>query len=259
MEAKVYDTNAKEKSTISLPESLFGLPWNSDLVHQVATSLTSSKRKAIAHTKNRAEVRGGGKKPWQQKGTGRARHGSTRSPIWVGGGITHGPRNEKNFEKKISKKMKAKAFYTILSRKFRDGEILFVDSIAFAQPKTKLAIGVMKKLEGVKGFEQIFKKKNNSAVIALGEKSVAVEKAISNLSNMEVIESRNLHPLALLQYKYLVIENPEKALSNLPGQGLFGKTKITRVIKEKAPKVKVEKKVVASKKVATKKIVMKKK
>ena len=138
MEAKVYDTNAKETSTISLPESLFGLPWNSDLVHQVATSLTSSKRKAIAHTKNRAEVRGGGKKPWQQKGTGRARHGSNRSPIWVGGGITHGPRNEKNFDRKVSKKMKAKAFYTILSRKFKDGEILFVDSISFSEPKTKL-------------------------------------------------------------------------------------------------------------------------
>ena len=245
MEAKVYDTNAKETSTISLPESLFGLPWNSDLVHQVATSLTSSKRKAIAHTKNRAEVRGGGKKPWQQKGTGRARHGSNRSPIWVGGGITHGPRNEKNFDRKVSKKMKAKAFYTILSRKFKDGEILFVDSISFSEPKTKLAIGVMQKLGGVRGFEQIFKKKNNSAVIALGEKNTSVEKAVANLSNFEVLESRNLHPLALLKYKYLIIENPEVSLAHLPGQGLFGSTKVA-----KAPKVKVIKKAPAPKKIS---------
>ncbi len=238
MEAKVYDINAKEKSSISLPENLFGLPWNSDLVHQVATSLNSSKRKTVAHTKNRSEVRGGGKKPWQQKGTGRARHGSTRSPIWVGGGVAHGPRNEENFDRKVSKKMKAKAFYTILSRKFKDGEVLFVDSISFKEPKTKLAIGAMKKLEGIKGFEMIFKKKNNSAVIALGEKNTSTEKAISNLSNMEVIESRNLHPLALLKYKYLVIENPEVSLKNLPGQ-------LTKKVMEKeAPK----KKVVAKKK-----------
>lgn len=243
MEAKVYDINAKEKSTISIPESVFGLPWNSDLVHQVATSLNSSKRKAIAHTKTRGEVRGGGKKPWQQKGTGRARHGSTRSPIWVGGGITHGPRNEKNFERKVSKKMKAKAFFTILSRKYKDGEILFIDSISFKEPKTKLAVSLMHNLEGLKGFEKIFKK-NNAALIALGEKNSLVEKAVSNLSNTEVLESRNLHPLALLKYKYLVIENPEVSLKNLPGLNLFGL---------KAEEKKVEKKAVSKKAVAKKK------
>ncbi|KND48595.1 MAG: ribosomal protein L4 [Parcubacteria bacterium C7867-005] len=238
MEAKVYTIKAKEANTISLPEGLFGLNWNSDLVHQVATSLESAKRKPIAHTKNRSEVRGGGKKPWQQKGTGRARHGSIRSPLWVGGGITHGPRNEKNFDRKVSKKMKAKAFYTILSRKFKDGEILFVDSIALSMPKTKEAIGALKGLSGVKGFENLFTKKNNSAIIALADKNQNVERSMSNLGNMEVLEARNLHPLALLKYKYLIIENPSKSLELLPGNNIFAKEKVAKVAKKTTTKAK---------------------
>lgn len=218
MEAKVYNTKGKESGSIKLPEKLFGLSWNSDLVHQVSTSLESSIRKSVAHTKNRGEVRGGGKKPWQQKGTGRARHGSTRSPIWVGGGVTHGPRNEKNFERKVSKSMKSKALYTILSRKFKDGEILFIDSMTFSEPKTKVAKQTLQDMSKIKGFENIFTKKRNSAVIALASKNKEVERAMSNLGNFEVLEARNLHPLALLKYKYVVIENPEASLKVLPGQ-----------------------------------------
>ena len=221
MEAEVYDINAKSVSKISLPEEIFGLNWNADLVHQVATSLASSIRKNVAHTKDRSEVRGGGKKPWQQKGTGRARHGSTRSPIWVGGGVAHGPRNEKNFDRKVSKKMKAKALYTILSEKLRDGEILFVDSINFEEPKTKNAVKVIKDLSGVKGFEKLSTKKTNTAIIAVAEKNVNTERSLSNLGNMEVMEVRNLHPLALLKYKYVIIEKPETALKLLPGRNLF--------------------------------------
>lgn len=220
MEAKIYDINAKEKGKLTLRPELFGLPWNADLVHQVVTSLNSSKRKSIAHTKTRGEVRGGGKKPWQQKGTGRARHGSSRSPIWVGGGVTHGPRNDKNFERKVSKKMKSKAFFTILSRKFKDGEILFVDSISLKEPKTKLAIAAIKSLSGVKGFEKLFLKKKNATLVALASKSKEIEKSMSNLGNIEVKEARNLDPLSLMKYKYLVIENPEAALKVFPGQNI---------------------------------------
>jgi len=121
MEATIYNTSGKLMGKIRLPGDVFGLPWNADLVHQVVTSLQTSRRKPYAHVKTRGEVRGGGRKPWKQKGTGRARHGSTRSPIWVGGGVTHGPRNEKNFERKVSKKMKTKALYTILSAKYFNG------------------------------------------------------------------------------------------------------------------------------------------
>jgi len=217
MNTEIYSIEGKKVGEISLPKEVFGLGSNNDLVKQVADSLLSSKRKPVAHTKTRGEVRGGGKKPWKQKGTGRARHGSTRSPIWVGGGVTGGPRNDKNFDRKVSKKMRIKALYTILSEKFKDGEILFVDSINLSEPKTKNAISSLNTLSSVKGFEKIFAKKRNATTIALGTKNKETERAFENLSNVEVIESRNIDPLTLLQYKYLVIENPEVSLKNLPG------------------------------------------
>lgn len=216
MKATIYSMKGKEAGSIDIPENVFGVVWNSDLVAQVATSLASSKRKNIAHTKSRADVRGGGKKPWKQKGTGRARHGSTRSPIWVGGGVAHGPRNDKNYERTVSKKMKAKALYTILSQKYRDGEILFVDTLNIPEAKTKNAVAALKTLAGVKGFENLVSKRKNSAVIALATKSRETERSLKNLSNMEVMEARNLHPLALLNHKYVVIENPGEALKVLP-------------------------------------------
>lgn len=216
MEAKIYDIKAKSTGTVKLPENFFGLGWNADLVKQVVDSMNSSRRTPLAHTKTRGEVRGGGKKPWRQKGTGRARHGSIRSPIWVGGGVAHGPRNEKNYERKVSKKMKAKALYTILSRKYKEGEVLFVDSLSFKEPKTKLAVEAFKGLSGVKGFESLFSKRKNAAVVALSSKNNSAERSMKNLGNIEVVEARNLNPLALLQYKFLVIENPEEAFSKFP-------------------------------------------
>src|SRR3989338_2705013 len=208
-EAKVYNTGGKEVGTYKLPESIFALPWNGDLVHQVVVAMEGNARKPVAHTKGRGDVRGGGKKPWRQKGTGRARHGSIRSPIWVGGGVTGGPTKEKNFDRKVSKKTRLKALYTILSRKLHDGEILFVDSIKLPEPKTKVAVNTLQSLSKVKGFEYIFSKKNNATVIAMSLKDKETERAFDNLGNIEVIEARNLNPLLLLEYKYLIIENPK--------------------------------------------------
>ncbi|MCL5782115.1 MAG: 50S ribosomal protein L4, partial [Patescibacteria group bacterium] len=125
MEATIYNQSGKTSGKITLPEEVFGLSWNADLVHEVVRLMNSNARPNVAHAKTRGEVRGGGKKPWRQKGTGRARHGSTRSPIWVGGGVAHGPRNEKNYSRKINKQAKRKALFTILSKKFKDGEIMF--------------------------------------------------------------------------------------------------------------------------------------
>jgi large subunit ribosomal protein L4 len=212
MEAKVYNTKGKEASKVSLPKDVFETPWNADLVHQVVVSMMSNARTPVAHTKTRADVRGGGKKPWQQKGLGRARHGSIRSPIWVGGGVAHGPRNDKNFSRKINRKMKAKALYTLLSKKLKDGEILFVDSLSFSEPKTKEALAVVKALGGIKGYERLSTKKTNAAFIALPKKDVSAEKSFRNFGNIEVGEVRNLNPMHVLNYKYLVITNPEESL-----------------------------------------------
>ena len=210
--AKVYNQSGKEVGEVKLPANVFGLSWNADLVHQVITSMTSDSRVIYAHTKTRGQVAGGGKKPWRQKGTGRARHGSTRSPIWVHGGIAHGPNGLKNYGRKINKKMKAKALYTILSRKMRDGEILFIDKFDIAKPKTVEAVEILKSLSKIKTASDIFSKRKNSATIAISGKKQAFEKSFANIGNVEVDEVRNINPVDLLNMKYLVIENPEESI-----------------------------------------------
>ncbi len=216
MEAIIYDIKGKGKGKVKLPENIFGVSWNADLVHQVVTSLASNQRAPIAHTKTRGEVRGGGKKPWQQKGTGRARHGSTRSPIWVGGGVAHGPRNDKNYTRVVSKKMKAKALHTILSQKYKDGEILFVENLGFKLPKTKEALEILKNLSKVEGFEKLSTKKKNAALIALSDKNINAEKSMRNIGSLETLEVRNLNPLALLKSKFLIIEDPTESIKKIP-------------------------------------------
>lgn len=212
METAVYNQKGQEAGKITLSKDVFGLPWNADLVHQVVVSMTSSMRDTIANTKTRGEVSGGGKKPWQQKGTGRARHGSTRSPIWVGGGIAHGPRKEKIYDRKVNKKAKSKALHVILSQKFRDGEILFIDSLAFGAPKAKDAKVTLLALSKVKGFEKLATKPKNAAIIAIDKKYPEVVKSFRNFGNVDVEEFRTINPVSLLNHKYIVIANPEQAL-----------------------------------------------
>lgn len=218
MKATVYTTEGKEKANVELPESIFGLKWNADLVHQVVVSMETNARDAIAKTKGRSEVRGGGKKPWKQKGTGRARHGSRRSPIWVGGGVSHGPTNERNFDRKVNKKMKNKALFTILSKKLKDAEILFVDQIKFKEAKTKEAKNIIESLSTIKGYEKLKTKRNNKALVVISEADLLTKKSFSNFSNILTDEIRNINPVSLLKYKYLVIANPEKSLGILEGK-----------------------------------------
>jgi large subunit ribosomal protein L4 len=215
LEAKVYSQEGKEVDTLKLPESIFAVPWKADLVHQVMVSLMSNKRTNLAHTKTRGEVRGGGKKPWQQKGLGRARHGSTRSPIWVKGGVAHGPRKDKNYERKVNKKMKAKALFTIISKKFRDGEVFFLDTLNLAKPKASVALDVLTKISKIKGGEMILAKKNNSTYLAVEKIDVNLNRGFRNFGNVKLDELRNINPLDVLNYKYLVIANPAEAFKFL--------------------------------------------
>ena len=218
MEATIYNSKGKESGKINLNEKVWGLSWNADLVHQVVESMRSNARMSTAQAKDRSAVSGGGKKPWAQKGTGRARHGSSRSPIWRHGGVTHGPMNEKDYSKKINKKVRAKALYTVLSEKFRNNEVLFIDEISMKAPKTAEAKGIILALSGVKGFEKMLTKKRNAAYFATAEKSEVVSKSFSNFGNIDFDAVENMNPIDLLNHKYVVIVSPEKAISFIEGK-----------------------------------------
>lgn len=217
MEAKVYNQKGEETGKLKLPENIFGLPWNDKserLVHQVAVSMAANARTPIAHTKTRGEVSGTGKKPWRQKGTGRARHGSRRSPIWVGGGIAHGPRNERDYSTKINKKTKTKALFALLSRKLKDGEIVFLTDLTLRTPKTKEAKTFISSISKVKEFGGMARK-NNAAFIAVAEKDENAVKGFRNFGNLELGLAKDLNVLDLLQYRYLVLPEPDKSLEVL--------------------------------------------
>ena len=218
MKADVYNQKGQQVEHIELPEEVFDLPYNGDLVHQVIVSMQANARTPVAHTKDRGEVSGGGKKPWRQKGTGRARHGSTRSPIWIGGGVTFGPRNEKNYSKKINKKMRAKALFTVLSQKMRDGEILFVDAISFEGPKTKTAKEIIDALGKVSGFEKLASKKRNAAFVAFDKKEDGVWKSFRNFGNIALGNVAGLNVLDVVQNKFLVIVNPKESVPTIAGR-----------------------------------------
>src|SRR3990167_3219183 len=213
LKSDIYDIQGKKAGSIELPENIFGLPWNDALMHQVVTTMQANARTIVAHTKNRGDVRGGGRKPWQQKGTGRARHGSIRSPIWKGGGVTHGPRKEKVYARDIPKKMRARALFVALSRKWKEGKILFVGSLGLEAPKTAAAKKALVALSGVSGFEKLANKRRNAALIAFSEFTGGAQKSFRNIGSVECASVRNLNPVSVLNSEYLVIENPEAAIA----------------------------------------------
>ena len=214
-EAKVYSQEGKEVRTIALPETIFGMPWNANLVHDVVVTMQGNARTNTAHTKFRGEVRGGGKKPWKQKGTGRARHGSTRSPIWSGGGVAHGPRTERDYTRKINKNTRAKALATVLSQKSTQDTLIFVDSFNFGTPKSKDArMSIMSLAQG-SGKKDLSSKKKNAALIILPGRDTHAELSFRNFGNMEVVTAKDVNPVALLTYKYVVVAKPEEVLKTL--------------------------------------------
>ncbi|HHE76841.1 MAG TPA: 50S ribosomal protein L4, partial [Candidatus Parcubacteria bacterium] len=191
MEAQIYNQDGKQVGTIKLPEKIFNVPLNADLVHQAVLIQQSNRRRNIAKTKDRGAVRGGGKKPWRQKGTGRARAGSNRSPIWRGGGVTFGPTTDKNFKKKLTKKMRRKALFMVLSEKLRQDLLLIVDDLKVNEAKTKLIKPLLDKLFLSKG----------SGLIALPEVKQKVILAARNIPKVSVAQAKDLNVLDILSYK----------------------------------------------------------
>jgi large subunit ribosomal protein L4 len=218
MNAIIYNQKGAEAGTINLPEKVFAAKWRADLVHQVVEGMRSNKRAGTADTKDRGEVRGGGKKPGKQKGTGRARHGSTRSPIWVGGGVTHGPLAEKNYKRKISKKMRAQALFSALSKKLKDNEILFVDTLEMSKINTKMGVSAINNLVKAGNLKNINTKKPK-ILLALYERNEKSEKSFRNIPVLEIVFLKNLNPMDILNYKYLIIEKPKESAEFLENRG----------------------------------------
>jgi len=207
LKIKTYNTEGKESGEIELSEDIFAVKRNDDLIHQVFVAHISNARVVLADTKDRGEVSGGGKKPWKQKGTGRSRHGSSRSPIWKGGGVTFGPTTERNFSKKINKKMKTKALFMVLSSKVSDNELIVLDDLSLDKISTKTMKGILNKLP-TKG----------KILFSLDKKDDNIFKSIKNISNISVIASNSLNVAVLLKNKTLIInkkgiENIEKVYS----------------------------------------------
>ncbi len=215
MKATVYNTQGKETTAFEMPESVFNQKWNADLMHEVVVSMMSNARASIASTKGRGAVRGGGKKPWRQKGTGRARHGSSRSPIWRGGGVTHGPLAARSYVKKINRSARAKALGIALSKKFADGEIVLVDTFNFTAPKAKDARAALVSLSAIPNAATLKSKRKNAALIVIPTRSAAIEKSFQNFGNVVVAQAKDINPVEILTNKYVLIVEPGTSIETL--------------------------------------------
>lgn len=194
MNITVYNLEGKKVKDIELSDKVFNAPLNAELLHEVYVSMSSNKRVAIAHTKDRGEVSGSGKKPWKQKGTGRARVGSVRSPIWRGGGVVFGPSKDRNFKKKINKKANAKSILMALSEKFRSENLVVIDKLEIESKKTKdMAIG-LKNLN-----------LTGTILINLNENETAVYLYARNIEKVKCMPISNLNVYDILNNKKLVL------------------------------------------------------
>ncbi|MGW8184710.1 MAG: 50S ribosomal protein L4 [Candidatus Moraniibacteriota bacterium] len=194
MKTIVYNLEGKKVKDIELSEAVFNVALNSELLHEVYVSMDANQRVAIAHTKGRGEVAGSGRKPWKQKGTGRARAGSASSPIWRGGGIVFGPTKDRNFKKKINKKANTKSILMALSEKLRSEQLIIVDKLEAANKKTKDIASALTALK-LKG----------SVLINLAEGEVDTYLYTRNLKKVKCTPINNLNVLDILNHKSLVL------------------------------------------------------
>jgi len=201
-EVKLFNQDGTEAGNIELADAVFGIEPNEHVVHQVVVMQRAAKRQGTHAAKDRSAVRGGGRKPWRQKGTGRARHGSIRSPQWVGGGVVFGPTPERNYKKRLPKKVRRLALQSALSSKVQNENIIVLNELTFDKPKTKEMVNV---LEGVNA--------NDKTLIVTENKEDNIVLSANNLQNVKVITVNEINVLDLLTYDTLIMtkEAAEKA------------------------------------------------
>lgn len=230
LKTQVYNQTGEKVKQLELNPAVFGIKAKEAVIHQVVVAQMANARKPIAHTKLKSEVQGGGKKPWRQKGTGRARHGSTRSPLWVGGGVTFGPRNTVNFKQKVNKKMKTKALFMCLTDKLASRQLILLDQLQLTQSKTKEMITVIKNLKDILELKKIkksqaesaekeiqktpeekkenkfdLKKYNLSLLVVVPESDKNVFRSGHNLVGLKITTAHSLNVLDILKYKNLIL------------------------------------------------------
>lgn len=197
---EVYNLEGRVTGKMELPKALEA-KWNPALVQQAVQAMIANQRQVLAHAKGRGEVSGGGKKPWAQKGTGRARHGSIRSPLWKGGGATHGPTKERIFAKKINKKMLKQALFSVLSKKAAEGELKIMETLEITSPKTKSMAQTVRKIVN-----------NHSAILVPASQNRNLILASRNLPRVSCLASNNLNVYELLSHQEVLMD--KKVLEN---------------------------------------------
>ena len=222
MNYKVHNQIGEVVKEVKLNPTVFEVKINEPLIHQVAVAQVANARVAIANTKNKGEVRGGGKKPWRQKGTGRARHGSIRSPLWKGGGVTFGPRNTRNFSQKINKKMKKAALFSCLSDKAKQKTLMLLDKLELTETKTKEFAKIILNLKNILNLKEkktgtVDSKKTKPAekknlkdyslslLVVASENVSRLSKTGRNIPGVKIIGANSLNVVDLLHYKNLLM------------------------------------------------------
>lgn len=204
MDVAQYTQTGEKKGKATLPDSVFALPENRDLLAQAIRVLQGRGRRTIAHTKTRDEVRGGGRKPWQQKGTGRARHGSIRSPLWRGGGVTFGPTSARNFSLEMPRGMRSKALAVALSAKLRDKELAIIDTLALKEVKTK-QMAQVRTVVAASAFPEA--REGASMLMVTAGFDGGVKRASKNITKLMYRTAENLTALDVLTARNLLLEN----------------------------------------------------
>lgn len=193
-EVKLFTWQGKDAGVMALPDALFAIAPKASVIHDVIVAQEANSRVVLSHVKDRSQVSGGGKKPWKQKGTGRARHGSSRSPIWVGGGVTHGPQADRNFSVKLNKKTRRTALAMLLTDKVQDDAFVVVEDYSLPEGKTRFAAEMRNALPGATG----------SALVIVTTGDVFMKRAAANLPKTVTIHAHSLNVRDLAKYRTVI-------------------------------------------------------